>query len=106
MGKAILFFITILLSVSVGLVCGVICFYSKQSSKNRVKYQKVRKRPLFRLKCKKTSVEGSAPCLSKIDKSASYSDFTMDVDELDKKECSENLRKSQESKYKRTKQEG
>lgn len=108
MGKTILFLLVILFSILGGIVCAIICFYQDRSQvKEDDVFSEEQKGSSESLNDTKTDkkVEVSS-CLSKIDKSVSFSDFTVEVDGLDEIEHNKHLRESQDNKYKRKKQEG
>jgi len=108
MGMAILFFFIILFSFLGGITCAVICCRLNRSQVNKENvFSEDHKEPSESPKDTKTDNRAETPsCLSKIDKSASFSDFMIEVDGLDEAEHSKLLRESQDDKYKRRKQEG
>lgn len=110
MGLSILFMLVILSSIFCGFAVAVLCILSSKKTEAKVEAA-VEEETVVGASSEAPddvdAVEETNPsCLSKIDKSASFSDYTVDVEGLDGEAHSKKLRESQDDKYKRKKQEG
>lgn len=106
---AVVTFFCVIIFVTLGLIVGLALF--KETPQDSDDFIKVDNSDNFNAKLvEKDDDEDisiiNESCLSKIDKSVSLCDFSMDLDGNDTVEDFELLRKKQEKRYKREKQEG